>query len=113
MKKVLTILVAYSFVYITSLQLFVNILFVFKKDFYLKYAFYFTQISGLSISYLLPMVAVAFLLKFCKVSRICAIAQIIMSVLWLIIQEDNIYNITSQIIIGVLALLFTLKKITS
>jgi hypothetical protein len=93
-------------------QLFVNLLFVFQKEFYLKYSFYFANTTGTSLIYILLLNCVVFLLPYCKASRICAVAQIIMSILWLIIQEDNIYNITSQIIIGVLALLFTLKKIT-
>ena len=111
MKKVLTFIVAYSFVIITSMQLFVNLIFIFNKEFYYKYWFYFSQIAGLSIVYLIPMLAVVFLLKFCTPSRICAIGQLILSILWLVIQEDNIYNITAQITIGTVALLFTIKKL--
>jgi hypothetical protein len=66
MKKILTFIVAYSFVIITALQLIANLVFVFNKEFYLKYSFWFSNFSGLSVSYLVPMVAVAFLLKFCK-----------------------------------------------
>ncbi len=112
MKKVLTFIVAYSFVIITIVQLLVNILAILNPNFYYKNMFIISNLVGFSFAYLIPMVSVAFLLKFCKVSRICAVAQIILSLLWLIIQEDNIYNITAQIIIGGLALLFTLKQIT-
>jgi hypothetical protein len=111
MKKVLTFIVAYSFVIITIVQLLVNILAILNPEFYSENWFLIANLTGTSFIYLLLLVAVAFLLKFCKISRICAVAQVIMSVLWLIIQEDNIYNITAQIIIGGLALLFTLKKI--
>lgn len=109
MKKVLTAIVAYSFVFITIVQLLVNILFIFQKEFYLKYSFYLSQIGGLSVTYLIPMVAVAFLFKFCTPSRICAIAQIFLTLLWLIIQKDNVYNIIAQITIGAIALILTFK----
>jgi hypothetical protein len=89
----------------------VNILYLINKEIYYKYFFILSQIAGLSISYLIPMLAVVFLLKFCYVSRICAIAQVILTILWLVIQEDNMYNITAQLIIGFLALLFTYFKI--
>jgi hypothetical protein len=108
-KKILTFIVAYSFVFITSVQLFVNLIFVFAPEFYLRNGFYFSQFAGLSVTYLIPMVAVAFLLKYCAPSRICAVGQVIMTILWLIIKEDNIYNITAQISISVICLLFTAK----
>ena len=110
MKKLLTIIVAYSFVIITSVQLLVNILFICSKDFYTTNSFYLDQIAGFSIVYLIPMLAVAFLFKFCAPSRICAVAQVILSTLWFIIQEDNLYNITAQITISSLALIMTAKK---
>ena len=111
MKKVLTFIVAYSFVFITIMQLLVNILYLINKEFYFKNWFLFANLVGSSIVYLICMIAVVFLLKFCTPSRICAIAQLILSILWLVIQEDNIYNITAQITIGTIALLFTIKKL--
>jgi hypothetical protein len=110
-KKILTFIVAYSFVIITSVQLFVNLVFILAPEFYMRNSFYFSQVGGLSVSYLLPMLAVAFLFKFCTISRVCAVAQVILTVLWLVIQEDNVYNITAQITIGIFALLFSIKKI--
>ena len=93
------------------MQLLVNMLFIVAKDFYIKYSFYFSQTVGFSLILLIPLVAVAFLFKFCIPSRICAIAQIIMTILWIIIQEDNVYNITSQLIISSVALMFTYNKL--
>jgi hypothetical protein len=110
-KKILTFIVAYSFVIITSVQLFVNLVFILAPEFYMRNSFYFSQVGGLSVSYLLPMLAVAFLFKFCTISRVCAVAQVILTVLWLVIQEDNVYNITAQITIGIFALLFTINKL--
>lgn len=111
MKKIATFIVAYSFVIITALQLVVNLVFIFFKDFYLQNWFMLANLFGFSFLYLIPMVSVAFLFKFCAMSRICAIAQVILSLLWLIIQEDNVYNITAQVIIGGLSLALTFKKI--
>jgi hypothetical protein len=110
-KKILTIIVAYSFVIITSVQLVVNLIFVFAPEFYLRNGFYFSNFGGLSVTYLIPMVSVAFLLKYCAPSRICAIGQVIMTILWLIIKEDNIYNITAQIFIALMCLFFPMKFI--
>jgi hypothetical protein len=111
MKKILTFIVAYSFVIITSVQLLANIISIFFREFYYKNWFLIANLVGVSFIYLIPMVAVVFLLKYCYVSRICAIAQVILTVLWLVIQEDNLYNITAQITIGTLSLLFTYFKI--
>jgi hypothetical protein len=111
MKKILTFIVAYSFVIITGVQLLVNIISIFFKEFYYKNWFIIANLVGVSFIYLIPMVAVVFLLKYCYVSRICAIAQVILSILWLVIQKDNVYNISAQLIVGFLALLFTYFKI--
>ena len=111
MKKVLTFIVAYSFVIITSVQLLVNLIAIFFREFYDKNWFLIANLTGFSFLYLIPMLAVVFLLKFCSASRICAIAQFILSILWLVIQEDNVYNITAQLFIGFLALFFTYFKI--
>jgi hypothetical protein len=111
MKKLLTILVAYSFVIITSVQLLANIICIVNKEFYYEHWFIIANLVGFSIIYLIPMVAVAFLFKFCIPSRICAITQVVLSILWLIIQEDNTYNITAQIVIATLALFLTAKKL--
>jgi hypothetical protein len=92
-------------------QLLANITSIFFKEFYYKNWFIIANLVGVSFIYLIPMVAVVFLLKYCYVSRICAIAQVILTILWLVIQEDNIYNITAQLIIGFLALFFTYFKI--
>ena len=110
MKKLLTILVAYSFVIITSVQLLANIIAIFFRSFYDNHWFIIANLVGFSIIYLIPMLAAVFLFKFCAPSRICAIAQLVLAILWLIIQEDNLYNIIAQITIGILALLFTAKK---
>ncbi len=111
MKKLLTFIVAYSFVIITGVQLLVNLISIFFREFYYKNWFIIANLVGVSFIYLIPMIAVVFLLKFCYVSRICAIAQVILTILWLVIQEDNMYNITAQLIIGFLALFFTYFKI--
>lgn len=110
-KTAMIFIVSYSFVIITSMQLFVNLIFLFAKDFYIENSFFFSNMVGFSLISLIPLVSVAFLFKFCMPSRICAVAQIIMTAMWLFIQEDNAYNIGSQIIIGTIALVFSHKKI--
>jgi hypothetical protein len=111
MKKVRLHIIAYCFVYITLIQFICNLIFLFNKDFYILNIFYLTQISGLNYINIIILTCVVFQLKYCNISRICAIAQVILSILWLVIQEDNFYNITAQLIIGFLALFFTYFKI--
>lgn len=111
MKKVLKFIVAYSFVIITFVQLFINFIFIFNKEFYLKYSFYFSNTIGSGLIYIILLNCVVFLLPYCPPSRICGIAQLILAILWLIIQEDNIYNITAQITISTIALIMTFKKL--
>jgi hypothetical protein len=110
-KKLAIFVLAYSFVIITLAQLICNVIFIFNENYYKKNSFYLSQVSGFTYTTFFIILCLPFAFKFCKVSRICAVSQIILLILWNIIQEDNTYNITSQIIIGTLALLFTLKKI--
>jgi hypothetical protein len=111
MKKIRIHIIAYCFVYITLMQFICNLIFIFKKNYYISNSFYYNQLSGFSLFYVGALFCVAFQLNYCNVSRICAIAQVILYVIWNIIKEDNIYNITAQLIIGFLALFFTYFKI--
>jgi hypothetical protein len=50
-----------------------------------------------------------FLFKFCGVSRICAVAELMFGINYMIIQQDNLYNLLFQIIIGITAILITIS----
>jgi hypothetical protein len=107
MRTIFLIMFSYCFVYITAIQLACNLIYLFSESFYNEYSFYFTYLTGTSFSYILPLLAATFLFKFCEVSRICAVTQLVLSILWLVIQEDNVYNIAAQNTFGILSLLFT------
>ena len=111
MKKIRIHIISYCFVYITLMQFICNLIFIFNENYYISNSFYYNQFSGFSYFYLIALVCVAFQLNYCNISRICAIAQLILCLIWNIIQEDNVYNITAQLFIGFLALFFTYFKI--
>ena len=101
------IIVAYFPIIYTFLQLFVNIIYFINKEFYIENAFYFQNTLGTSLIFSLFLVFYTFFFKFCNISRITSISQLLMSVVYLVIQVDDIYNIIFQILVMVISLLLT------
>ena len=78
-----------------------------NKEFYTEFSFYINSTMGLSVIFAFFLVLYTSYFSFCSVSRITAWTQLIITLAYLIIQEDNVYNIVFQTIIMFLALLFT------
>lgn len=101
------IFLAYAPVGLLVCQILANILWFVDKSVYYKTAFYFNALVGSSLAFAIVLVLLTYLFKFCSVSRYAAIAQILFAINYLIVQQDNLYNIMFQIIIGLLAIIAT------
>jgi len=78
-------------------------------DGYIAAAFYLNHFLGVNVLFAFFMLAFTYWFKFCAVSRFSAWAEVLFAINFLIVQEDNLYNIMFQVIVGTLALLLTLR----
>lgn len=109
MKKAIRILIVYFPVMLVTAQVLVNLLsFVFPKVYYTT-GFYLNTFFGTNVFFALFLVAFTFTLRFCRVSRYAAIAELMFAVNFMIVKEDNLYNILFQVIVGMTALAYTFK----
>lgn len=88
-------------------QILANCLWFLDRGIYYEYGFYLGLVFGTNLFFALFLVSFTHLLRFCYVSRACAWAQLAYAVNYLVVQQDNIYNIWFQIGVGVLALIWT------
>lgn len=109
MRKKLKIFIAYFPVILIVGQIITNLLYFFAPEFYSHYGFYLGLAFGTNLLFALFLVGFTFWFRFCAVSRYAAIAQLLFAVNYLVVQEDNLYNIIFQIVIGILSLLLTFK----
>lgn len=107
MKRAAKIFVAYFPVLLVAGQVVVNWLSFVWPFGYMKAAFYLNTFFGVNVFIALMLVAMTQLLKFCSVSRWAALAELFFAVNYLIVQQDNLYNIMFQIIIGTIAIIAT------
>jgi hypothetical protein len=76
---------------------------------YDKAGFYLNTFVGTNIFFAVFLLCFTFAFGFCYVSRAAAVAEFLFAVVYLIIQQDNIYNILFQVITGCIALFLTFK----
>lgn len=107
MKRGLKIFIAYFPVILVAGQVFVNLLWFVARDFYMSTGFYLNTFFGTNVLFALFLVAFTHAMRFCKVSRFAAYAELMFASNYLIIQQDDLYNIMFQIIVGVVALIIT------
>lgn len=105
MKK---IILAYFPIIYTMLQLICNVVYFIDKEFYLNLAFYFQNTIGTSLILSVFLVIYTSYFKFCSISKITALTQLLMSIVYLVIQDDSIYNIIFQITVMFISLILTL-----
>lgn len=103
-KRYTRLLLAYFPVVLVALQVGVNFIGIYANDFYNAYGLYLNTLFGNNMLVALFMLGYTFHSRFCKVSRAAAIAEVLFGIAYMVIGEDNVYNITLQIIIGLLAL---------
>jgi hypothetical protein len=109
MRKKLKIFIAYFPVILIAGQVITNLLYFIAPEFYSNYGFYLGLAFGTNLLFALFLVGFTYWFRFCTVSRYAAIAQLLFAVNYLCVQQDNLYNIIFQIVVGVLSLCLTFR----
>jgi len=109
MNKRTKVFISYFPVILVSIQIMANIFGLVSNEAYLKIGFYLNTFIGTNILFSLFLVAFTQFFRFCKVSRYAALAELLFGLNYLIVQEDNLYNVIFQITVGVLALVLTFR----
>lgn len=107
MRKWMKLFVVWFPVALVSLQVAGNSLYFIAPGVYYETAFYLNLFLGTNFLFAFFLLAFTFMFRFCAVSRWTAGAECVFAVLYLIIQQDNFYNIVLQIAVGILALIIT------
>lgn len=107
MIKFSNIFIVYFPVLLVASQVLLNLMFFVFPQAYADAGFYLNLILGTNLWFALFLVVLTFRLKVCAISRVCALCEVAFAVVYGIIQKDNIYNISIQIIVGIACLFIT------
>ena len=107
MRKKVKLFVVYFPGILVACQVAANLLYFIDRDLYNASGFYLNTFFGTNVLFALFMVSMTFLFSFCAVSRFAALAELLFAVYYLMIQQDDVYNIVYHITIGTVAILFT------
>lgn len=111
MKGVFKILIMFAPVFLVFGQVAANLLYLAAPFTYAELYPYIATIFGMNLVGAILMVAITYIFKFCAVSRAAAVAEVIFCLVYMLIPDKDMYNISVQIIVGVAALLMTLISI--
>ena len=92
-----------------SRQVMVNLFSFVSFDAYVKYGLVLNTFFGTNALFALFLLSFTYWFKFCAVSRYAAWAEVLFAINFLIVQQDNLYNIMFQVIIGSIAILLTFR----
>jgi hypothetical protein len=106
MKRVKNFIIYFP-VILVSIQVLVNIYALVDRPGYYAAGFYLNTFIGTNVLFALFLVAFTFSFNLCQVSRFASVAEILFAVNYLIVQEDNLYNIIFQLIVGIISLVLT------
>lgn len=106
MKKA-KLFIIYFPVILVSCQVVVNLFSFVWYDGYIRAGFYLNTFFGTNVLFAVFLLAFTYWFRFCAVSRYSAWAEILFAVNYMIVQQDNLYNILFQVIVGAIALLLT------
>jgi len=101
--------IAWFPVIIVSAQVLVNLSSFIVPEWYLKEAFYLNWSVGTNGLFAFFFIMYTFRLRFCSISKACAVAEMAFAIWYLWRQQDDVDNIGFQIIVGTVALLWTFK----
>lgn len=107
MNKKVKLFVVYFPVILIAGQVLVNLSYFVANKFYMNTGFYLNTFFGTNLLFAVFLVAFTYMFKFCTVSRWTAIAELAFAANYMIVKQDNLYNILFQIIVGALSLILT------
>lgn len=109
MKKKAKLFIIYFPVLLVAGQMATNCLYFISNTLYNQLGFYLNLTFGTNILFAIFLVVFTMRFKFCAVSRYAAIAQLLFAVNYLIVKQDNLYNILFQLTVGLLAIVLTFR----
>ena len=109
MRRWLKLFIVYFPVILVSCQVLVNLLYFVWYDGYIAAGFYLNNFFGTNMLFAVFLLSFTYWFKFCAVSRAAAWVELAFGIFFMIVQEDNIYNIMFQVIVGIVSLLFTFR----
>lgn len=110
MKQIGKIFLCYFPVFLVFGQVIIDILAIVWPSAYFYTMFYLGAFFGTNVLVSVFLVIFVFHFKFCAVSRAAALAELAFALNYLIVQEDNMYNLLFQIIGGSFALIVTIRS---
>ncbi len=109
MKKKAKLFIIYFPVILVAGQVLVNLISFVLPSFYQATGFYLNTFLGTNVLYSVFLLDFTFMFQFCAVSRWAAIAEVLFGLNYLVVQQDNLYNILFQVVVGVIAMLLTFR----
>jgi hypothetical protein len=88
-------------------QVAVNLLYFIMPSWYYASGFYLNTFFGTNVFFAIFLTVFTFKFQFCVVSRYAAVAELLFAVNYMVVQQDNLYNIMFQVIVGILAMMLT------
>lgn len=110
MKHTARLFVVYFPIVLVSSQVLLNLLSFVARGFYVSNAFILDLTFGTNILVSIMLIALTYGLSFCEISRAAAWAEMAFAVNYAIVQQDNLYNILFQVIVGVIAIIVTFRQ---
>lgn len=107
MKNIAKHIIINFAIYIVAGQFLCNLLYFINPQLYYDSGFYLGALFGINTGVALFLFVFTMYFRFCWISRICAIAEVIAAGVYLIIKEDGLYNIFIQTWIFGVALILT------
>lgn len=109
MRRYIKLFVIYFPVILVTCQVAVNLMYFFAYTAYIKSGFILNTLFGVNFLFAGFLVAFTYWFRFCAVSRYAAWAEALFAINYLIVQQDNLYNILFQVIVGSLSILLTFR----
>ncbi len=107
MKKIVKLFVIYFPVILVISQVLVNVMSFLWPAAYYAAGFYLNTFFGTNVLFALFLLVFCFMFRMCAVSRWAAGAELLFAVNYMVVQQDNLYNIMFQVIVGALAIIAT------
>jgi len=107
LNRVSILIIAYFIIALVFCQVIMGIFALVNRTAYDRAGFYLDSFFGTNVLVSALFIALSYQLRFCKISRVAAWTELAFAINWVIIKEDNLYNILFQVIGGTAALIAT------
>lgn len=109
LKRYIKLFIVYFPLLLVSLQVTADLLYLIDFNSYAAAYFYLGWALGANWLVAVFLIAFTEYFNFCAVSKWAARAEMLFALVFLIVKQDNIYNILLQIVIGLVAIILTIR----